>query len=81
MRVTIPGYTTLAGSPATILKLMQTARVFDQLTGDEYIKGVQEAAWRAFGIRLSVNGDTYAERAQSLLEAMAENEMITIEEE
>ena len=81
MKVTIPGYTTLYGNPVTILKLMQSARVFDQLTGDEYIHGVKEAAWRGFGIRLNVTGNTYEERAKSMLKSMAENKLITIEEE
>ena len=81
MKATIVGYTTLSGNPVTILNLMQGARVFDDLQGDDYIESVQQTAWRAFGIGLQVTGDTYEQRAESLLRAMADNEMIIIEEE
>lgn len=81
MTITVPGYTTITGNPVTILHLMQAARIFDELKGDEYIKKVQEDAHRAFDIDLKVTGDTLAERAESLLREMAKNDMITIEEE
>lgn len=81
MKATIVGYTTLSGNPVTILQMMQDTRVFDDLRGDEYIESVQQTAWRTFGIGLQVTGDTYEKRAESLLRALAANEMIIIEED
>lgn len=81
MRVQIPGYSTLTGSPETILRLLQDARMLDDIGGDELIEDITRTAWRAFGIGLQVTGDTYAERAESLLREMNKNHMITIEEE
>ena len=81
MKIEIPGYTEVAGSPAAILKLMQHARMFDAPTEDDYIKVVQQTAWRAFGIGLQVTGDTYAERAESLLREMNKAKMIIIKED
>ena len=81
MKVTRVWYTTLTGNPVAILRLMQGARVFDDLKGDDYIESVQQTAWRAFGIGLQVTGDTYEKRAESLLRALAANEMIIIEED
>ena len=81
MKITIEGYTTLTGNPVVILKLMQEARVFDKLTGDEYIESVKETAQRCFDTTLNVEGDTYEERAESLLREMAKAKMIKIEEE
>lgn len=79
MTITIPGYSTLTGNPATILQLMQHARVFDELTGDEYIETVKENALRCFGEDLQVTGETYAQRAESLLHELAKHNLITIE--
>jgi len=81
MKITIPGYSTLTGTPETILQLMQDARVLDEIGGDELIENITRTAWRAFGIGLQVSGDTYAERAESLLHEMDRNQMIKIEEE
>lgn len=81
MKVRIPGYTTLTGIPVTILKMMQDARVLDDLAGDDLIQEIRSTAWRAFGISLQVSGGTYAERAESLLREMDKNSMIEIEEE
>lgn len=81
MRVTVPGYSSLTGSPEAILRLMQEARMTDDLSGEELIQEISHTAWRAFGIGLQVTGDTYAERAESLLREMDKNHMITIEEE
>jgi hypothetical protein len=81
MIVTIPGYSTITGRPETILKIMQEARIFEDVTGDAYIKSIQESAKRGFGITLNVDGDTYEKRAESLLRSMAENNMINIEED
>lgn len=80
MTVKIPGYTTLSGRPATILRLMQDARMFDAAgTPDEYIAKIKQAAWRFYGIPLNVTGDTIEERAESLLQEMGRNHLIEIE--
>ena len=81
MKVTIEGHTTLSGNPATILYLMQEARIFDELTGDEYIESIKDTAQRCFDITLNVKGNDYQERAESLLREMAKAKMIKIEEE
>lgn len=81
MKVKIPGYSTLTGSPEVILRAMQDARMTDDLHGDDLITEIQRTAWRAFGTRLQVTGETYAERAESLLHEMNNNHMIEIEED
>lgn len=81
MRITIPGYSTLTGTPETILRLMQDARKLDDKSGDDLIEEIRRTAWRAFGIGLQVQGETYAERAESLLREMDKNSMVKIEEE
>lgn len=81
MKVRVPGYTTLTGTPVAILRLMQDARIMDHASGDDLIEEVCRTAWRAFGIGLQITGDTYAERAESLLREMDKNQMINIEEE
>ena len=81
MTVNIHGYSTLIGNPATILRLMADARVFDDLAGDDYIAAVKEEASRCFDIDLNVTGNTIEARAKSLLQEMAKHGMITIEEE
>lgn len=81
MTVKIPGYSSISGRPEVVLKLMQEARFINNLEGDEYIQSVQETAQRCFNIALDVKGDTYEERAESLLKEMAAYGMITIEEE
>ena len=80
MTVKIPGYTTLSGQPATILRLMQDARMFDAAgTPDEYIAKIKQAAWSFYGIALNVTGDTIEARAESLLQEMGRNHLIEIE--
>lgn len=81
MTVNIPGYSSLSGRPEVVLSLMQKARVFNSLEGDEYIQSIQETAQRCFNIALDVKGDTYEERAESLLREMAAHDMIVIKEE
>ena len=81
MTIRIPGYTTLSGRPAAILRLMQDARMFDSAgTPDEYIAKVVQAAWNFYGIALNVTGDTITARAESLLREMNRNGMIEITE-
>jgi hypothetical protein len=81
MKVTIPDYSTITGTPEAILQVMQDARFFDHPTGDDYIETIAHEAWQFFGIGLQVTGETHAERAESLLREMAKANMITIEEE
>lgn len=81
MKVRIPGYTTLTGQPEAILRLMQDARMMDNAGGDDLIHEIEETAMRAFGITLRTTGDTYAERAESLIREMDKANMLTIEEE
>ena len=82
MKITIPGYgTTLTGSPVTILRIMQDARLFDKKKDEDLIEEITHTIWRAFGIGLQVEGNTLAERAESLLREMAKNEIVKIEEE
>ena len=80
MIVTIPGYSTIIGRPERILSVMQEARMFDSHKGDAYINAIKETAKRLFDVDLNVEGETYAERAESLLLEMAKNKMIIIEE-
>lgn len=80
MTVTIPGYSSLSGNPAAILKLMQSARFFDSPEGDTYIEEVVKDFRRGYGIHLQVTGDTYEERAESLLNELAKHDIIKIEE-
>lgn len=81
MKITIPGYSTISGTPETILQVMQDARILDDISGDELIEEITQTAWRAFGIGLQVTGENYSERAESLLREMHKNHMINIEED
>lgn len=81
MTVTIPGCSSITGTPEVIVRLMKDARFFDALEGDEYIEKIREDIHRCFDIDLHVKGRTYAERAESLLRELAQNNMLTIEEE
>ena len=78
MTVTVPGYTTLTGRPATILRLLEETQVWDGASGQDYIEKVQEATKRFYDIDLSVTGETYEERAESLLQELAKNNLIKI---
>lgn len=81
MKITIPGNGTIAGSPETIVKLMQAARYIDAPTGDDYIATICSDADRLLGANLHVTGDTYPQRCESLLREMNRTHMIRIEEE
>lgn len=79
MKVEIPGFTTLYGSPVTILRLMQEVRRFDDCKDlDEYIRIMQENGRRLLGVALNVEGDTLEERAESLLREMAAHELVIL---
>lgn len=79
MTINVPGYTTLTGRPETILRLLEETRIFDKAEGDEYIDSITEAVERLWGYNLEVTGDTYEERALSLLKELDKYGLITIE--
>lgn len=81
MRITTPLQTTMEGTPEEILGQISAARKFDNMTGDDLIKEVCRATWVAFGVGLHVTGETYAERAESLLQELYKNNLVDIEEE
>lgn len=81
MTIKVPGYTTLTGSPQAILRLLEETRIFDKAEGDDYINSIIEAVGRLWEYRLEVTGDTYEERAMSLLQELAKYGLITIEKE
>lgn len=81
MTVTIPGYSSIMGQPTTILEVMQHARMFDSPEGDAYIDTVVADVKRLYEVNLIVTGDTYEQRAESLLREMAKANLINIEEE
>ena len=79
MTIRIPGYTTLSGRPAAILRVMQDARMFDSAgPPDEDSAKIIQATRSFYGIALNVTGDTIAARAESLLREMSRHGMIEI---
>lgn len=81
MTIKVPGYTTLTGSPKAILHILEQTRIWDNATRDDYIQSIVEAVERLWGYRLEVTGETYEERAESLLRELAKHDLITIIEE
>ena len=81
MTVSIPGYSSITGQPTTILAVMQESRMFDTPKGDAYIDTVIADTKRLYEVNLIVTGDTYEERAESLLREMAKANLITIKED
>ena len=83
MKVHIPGFTAMSGSPITILRLMRDARFFHDGPADldDYITEMQQAAWRIYNVGLCVRGETIAERAESLVREMARHRLLEIEED
>ena len=79
MTVRVPGYTTLTGKPETILRLLEDSQMWDGAHGDDYINKVQEAVERTQGVHMEITGDTYEERAASLLQELARLGLINIE--
>ena len=80
MTVKVPGYTTLTGKPETILRLLEETRIWDKATGDDYINSIIEAVERLWEHRLEVTGDTYEQRAMSLLKELDKYGLVKIEE-
>lgn len=81
MTIRVPGYTTLTGSPKAILRLLEETRMWDKVEGNDYIDSIIEAVERLWEYHLEVTGDTYEQRALSLLEEMDKYGLITIEKE
>ena len=81
MTVRIPGYSTLTGSPKAILQLLEQARIWDKVEGDDYINSIIEAVERLWEYRLEVTGDTYEQRALSLLTELDKYGLIKIIED
>ena len=81
MTIKVHGYTTLTGRPATILRLLEETRILDKAEGDDYINSIVEAVGRLWEHRLEVTGETYEERANSLLRELDRYGLITIIEE
>lgn len=81
MTIHVPGYTTLTGRPETILRLLEETRIWDKAEGNDYIDSIIEAVGRLWEYRLEVTGETYEERAMSLLTEMDKCGLITIEKE
>lgn len=79
MTIKVPGYTTLSGRPETILRLLEETRIWDKAEGDDYIDSIIEAVERLWGYRLEVTGDTYEQRATSLLKELDKYDLIEIE--
>ena len=80
MTVKVPGYTTLTGRPEAILRLLEETRIWDNVSGDDYINSIIEAVERLWGYRLEVTGETYEQRAKSLLKELDKYGLIKIEE-
>lgn len=79
MTVKVPGYSTLTGTPETILRVMQTANFIPSSESpEEYLQCLRRRAEKFFGVRLEVTGNTYAERAESLLRSLAKNNLIEL---
>ena len=80
MTINVPGYTTLTGKPETLLRLLEETRIWDNATGDDYIVSIVEAVERIWGHHLEVTGNTYEQKAMSLLRELDKYGLIKIEE-
>lgn len=83
MKIHIPGYTTLVGSPLAILLLIRDAQFFQGDTPtdlDEFIRTMQQTFFRCFGFCPAAEGETVEEKAKALLEDLAKHNIIEIEE-
>ena len=80
MTINVSGFTTLTGRPETLLRLLEETRIWDNATGDDYIVSIVEAVERLWGHRLEVTGDTYEQKAMSLLRELDKYGLIKIEE-
>ena len=78
MTIKVPGYTTLSGRPETILRLLEETRIWDKVEGNDYINSIIETVERLWGHRLEVTGETYEERAMSLLNELDKYGLIKI---
>ena len=81
MTIKVPGYTSLTGRPETLLRLLEETRIWDNATGDDYIASIVEAVENLWGHRLEVAGNTYEQKAMSLLRELDKYGLIKIEEQ
>ena len=81
MTIKVPGYTTLTGRPEALLRLLEESRIWDNATGDDYIVSIVEAVERLWGYHLEITGDTYEQKAMSLLKELDKHGLITIEDQ
>lgn len=81
MTIKVPGYTTLTGRPETLLRLLEESRIFEKAEGDDYIDRIVAAVEQLWGHHLKVTGDTYEDRAMSLLKELDKYDLIKIEEQ
>lgn len=80
MTINVSGYTTLTGSPTTLLRLLEETRIWDNADGEDYVVSIVEAVEQLWGYRLEVTGDTYEQKAMSLLRELDKYGLIKIEE-
>lgn len=80
MTINVSGYTTLTGKPEVLLHFLEESRIWDNATGDDYIVSIVEAVEQLWGYQLEVSGDTYEQKAMSLLRELDKYGLITIEE-
>ena len=80
MTVKVTGYTSLTGRPEAILRLLEETRIWDNADGDDYIVSIVEAVERLWGHHLEITGDTYEQKAMSLLRELDKHGLIKIEE-
>lgn len=79
MKIYIPGYSTVEGKPETIIRIMQHGRRLDSTEPlEEFIQTVQQDVFRIYNISLCVDGETIAEKAESLLHGFAKINLIDI---
>lgn len=80
MTINVSGYTTLTGKPETLLRLLEETRIWDNADGEDYVVSIVEAVEQLWGYRLEVTGDTYEQKAMSLLRELDKYGLIKIEE-
>ena len=80
MTINVSGYTTLTGRPDVLLRLLEESRIWDNADGDDYIVSIVNAVEQLWGYRLEVSGNTYEQKAMSLLRELDKYGLIKIEE-
>lgn len=80
MTINVSGYTTLTGRPEVLLRFLEESRIWDNADGDDYIVSIVEAVEQLWGHQLEVSGNTYEQKAMSLLRELDKYGLIKIEE-